>query len=144
MPEVAYGTPDPERRESIRNRLLEIRAAGVQAPSAPANERTYCAMFDYGSGERVLIGPLLAGDMVLNASVVIETAFDDPATILALGTRSAPGRILAAADITPTLSSTYGSDEIVPILVPDMLMLQVSAGSSTRGCGRALVSVRKA
>lgn len=99
--------------------------------------------FDFTSPATIDFGTLKAGDIVVNADVVVETPFDDAAAMLTLGLVSAPSGMLSSAEIDPSVAATYNNGADFVVAAPDALRLQVLPGASTVGSGRAIVTVRR-
>jgi hypothetical protein len=103
----------------------------------------YAQVFLFTSPVTIDFGTLQAGDIIVDADVVVETTFDDPTAILTLGLVSSPGNILPSNAIDPTLVGTYNNSADFPVTGADALRLQVLPGTSTQGAGRAVVTVRR-
>lgn len=97
--------------------------------------------FDFTTIGAVDFGALAAGDSVIGVQVVIDTAFDDPATLVSLGLVSNPDGILDTNNVNPSFASTYGAQENFLVAGPDALRLKVFPFASTQGAGRVVAIV---
>lgn len=95
--------------------------------------------FDLFTSSPLDFGPLLAGQQIIEAQVVIDQPFDDIATLISLGTVSAPDTILPTNTIDPLTSSTYMTEENVLVAVPDQMRFKLNPAASTQGSGRVVV-----
>jgi hypothetical protein len=118
----------------------------LQVNGQPANlvPLVFSIDFLFSDPSPIDFGVLAANDEVVNADLVIETPFDDPAATLTLGLTSAPGGILGSAFNDPQNAGTYNSQDNLRAAGADSLRLVISPAASTAGSGRVYVTVRKA
>ena len=101
-------------------------------------------IFNFDDASPVDFGILASGDEIVDTEVEITTVFDDAAAIVTLGQTTATGNILDAARIDPTSLGTYHNAENFQITGADGVRIQIVPGSSTKGQGRAVVTIRRA
>lgn len=95
--------------------------------------------FTYTDSTPLDFGSLPAGASLVEAQVAIDIPFNDPATLLSLGTVSAPDTILPTNTIDPTVASTYSNGESVFVPTADSLRFKILPAASTQGAGRVVV-----
>jgi len=100
--------------------------------------------FLFSTSSPVDFGSLVAGDQIIESSVIIDTVFDDAAALLSLGLTSDPGNIFATNRIDPQTVGTYSSDENLLIAGADSIRLQIIPGTSIQGGGRVVIVIRRA
>lgn len=100
--------------------------------------------FHYNSVSPFVITTLLAGQTVDAAEIKINTPFDDPSSLLQLGTPTSPGLLFGVNEVDPTILAQFGSEDNIPISVAQTLQLLIVPGASTQGQGTYLVRVKKA
>jgi hypothetical protein len=106
----------------------------------PGTEIASTVAFSFTTGTLVL-GAIAAGARFTRAAVVIDVAFDDPGASIQLGTSASPGLLLDVGSSRPSNPGQYDSDALVVVPAPDVLVLTVSAGTSTHGVGLLLYKV---
>lgn len=109
----------------------QIRGGGGGGGSGP----TLTASFSYLTASPLVLQAVTSGQKVYRATLTVNQAFTDPATTLQVGTTTVPDLCFTAGDIDPLVISQYDSEAVSLILVSDILILTISAGSSTTGTG---------
>ena len=99
--------------------------------------------FAFDDASPKIITSIKTGNMVKDAELVIEAAFDDASATLALGTAASPGAVLPAAKIDPTVEFTFATDENYIAPVDETVILTLTPGTSTAGSGYVLLHVRR-
>lgn len=97
--------------------------------------------FDHTMSGAIDFGVLSNGDSIIGVQLVIDTAFNDPDTLISLGLVSNPDGILSTADVDPSAVSTYADMANFLVSSADMLRLKVFPMSSTQGTGRVVALV---
>lgn len=100
-------------------------------------------VFTFVTASPLDFGVLYAGDEIVEAQLIIEVPFDDPAAVVTLGLQSATGVLLSSGDIDPTVVGTYSTEAARNVVAADAVRVQVVPGASTQGSGRVVVSVRR-
>lgn len=120
---------------------MEIYTSKSIAHRSNASDHKVAFAFD-GSSPLILI-VLKPGDIVDNIEVTITTPFDDPAAALQVGIVANPDLALGPSEIDPDVASTYSNGENFEILVPEILRLLITPGTSTQGAGFVLFTIRR-
>ena len=135
-----WGSDHPVIR-AFRALALDTNA-GTPGPPGPTQFVTADVPFAFNDGSPLVVVAVPAGSRLIQASVVVEVAFDDPAAMLELGVTLDLSRILAASDIVPSVVAQYLTNAAVPLGL-DVVVLSISPGASTMGSGRVvLVALR--
>lgn len=114
--------------------------ATLQAGNAEVFER---ADFTFATSSPAFLFNLSAGDEIVEARVVVSTAFDDPAATLRMGTVADPDLIFATGESDPT---TVGQSICLvahELSLTEILRLLISPGTSTTGAGHVLFRIRR-
>ena len=123
---------------------LAVQSGGGGGPSTPVSQIvTFQTPFAYTSANPLDFGSLIAQDEIFVSEIVIDTAFDDPGSMLSLGLVSSPGNILPIDANDPTVLGTYTSPENILVSGFDAFRLQILPGASTQGQGRSLALARR-
>jgi hypothetical protein len=93
--------------------------------------------FTYQSGT-MLLQAVVAGSVVGEAWIRIDTPFDDPTASIKLGITASPGQIFAPGDVDVSFAGQYQNPELWEYAGPDFLELIVAPGASTQGSGALL------
>jgi hypothetical protein len=117
------------------------------ASSGPgsANVVSTVLPFTYDTPSPLFITPILGGQTVLRAAVIIITPFDDPSAALKLGTPFSPALLLSSISnppgILPTEVGQYETDALASFASADTLQLVIQPGASTQGVGVVFLEV---
>jgi hypothetical protein len=99
--------------------------------------------FAFGDASPHIITSIKTGNIVKDAELVIEAAFDDASATLALGTAASPAALLPASKVDPTVECTFATDENYIAPVDETVILTITPGISTSGSGYVLLHVRR-
>ena len=98
--------------------------------------------FTFASGT-ILLEPILPGDVLAGATVIIQTPFDGAGASILMGTDGVPALVFGPGDVGAGSAHQYESGEIVPFAEHEALSLSVSAGGSTQGSGLLFYRFRR-
>jgi hypothetical protein len=127
-------SPAVEAQVSQLRALLALKTE-PNPPIPPGVEFATVFEFTPATPPVVLFGSVSAGTIFSSASVLIDTAFNDPSATLELGTTLNPALLLAPGDSRLPVDNTYATELLVVIDAPDVLQLRLSLGASTLGRG---------
>jgi hypothetical protein len=147
LPREPLMAGDPASSSGVLVDMSELAGdvkAAIAAGGGSGTDPFISADFVFSSPTPLDFGVLNAGDEIVSADVIIETAFDDPGAILTLGRATSTGSILTSADIDPNTVGTYNSLSGARVGGPDAIRLQLVPLASTQGAGRVVVVVRRA
>jgi hypothetical protein len=99
--------------------------------------------FSYATSSPLVLAQLLAGDIVDQVKVVVETGFDGAGAAIVLGTTQDPNLVFGPGDIFPGFVGDYESEQDFKIAQSTALVLTITSAGSTRGSGFVLVRLRK-
>lgn len=99
--------------------------------------------FAFDTPSPMNLGPVLAGQVLDRASVLVSTPFDDPASFLRLGTVGSPDLIFGPAGTMPSQAAQYEHVALVSFPADDTLRLVISPGASTQGSGLLLYKIKR-
>jgi len=131
----------PSTRHSVALTVRDGRRAVIRMPGrqGAAGAGSTIVDFSFDSASPMVILPLAAGAVVLDAMMQIVTPFDDPAASLTLGTAADASRFLGSGDNLPAQVGGYGNDLPQYFPVAETIRLFISPGSSTQGAGKIIV-----
>jgi hypothetical protein len=95
--------------------------------------------FNYQSEFPVLLVNVEAGIRVRKVILVVDTAFDDPSSLLSVGHTGNNGGLMSTGDNYPSIEGTY---EVEPNFLyggSDHITFYATVGSSTQGSGTVLL-----
>lgn len=98
--------------------------------------------FTYNTPSPLTVIAVTSADAIIDTELVIETAFDDPAATLQLGTFADIDLILPTNHNNPTQVGSYGTQCNFYFTVPDSIILTISPGTSTQGSGYILLLMK--
>lgn len=98
--------------------------------------------FDFATGVENLLDPILPGQIILGATILITVGFDGAGASLSFGTTTDPVMLLTIQDTDISTPGQVNSDHYVPVMSPDRLLLTLHTNGSTRGAGFLLFRVR--
>jgi len=93
------------------------------------------APFTYATSSPEVVQAVVPGQLITRAVVVIETAFDDPAASVTVGTTANPDLIFGPGDISTNTTDQYQEQDITPFNANDFLIITITPGTSTQGAG---------
>jgi hypothetical protein len=99
--------------------------------------------FAFGDASPLVLTSIRTGNLVRDAEIVIEVAFDDGSATLALGTAASPGAILPTTKVDPSVVCTFATDENYVAPSDETVTLTLTPGASTAGSGYVLLHVRR-
>jgi hypothetical protein len=115
---------------------LPARPVDMAAPG-PGAGAVMVVSFTLATPSPLVLSPLLAGQSVVRAGIVVTTTFDGVGAALPLGTPFSPAVILAAADSRPAAAGQYETDAVTSFGAPDTLQLVITPGAgATQGAGQ--------
>jgi hypothetical protein len=94
--------------------------------------------FTYQTLSPSVLQAVVAGHVLIRASIVITTPFDGVGANLLLGTTANPSMVLGAADSVPSVADQYESTSIFQFQVSDILQFVINPNGSTQGAGLLL------
>ena len=100
--------------------------------------------FTFATSSPLTLYNLLAGDDIVEVKLVIETAFDDVASSVQIGTVATPGLVFAANESNISKPDCqWLSSRVHEIASSETLRLLISPGTSTQGTGFVLFRIRR-
>lgn len=125
--------------DSFNNRISSLEA--TVASFEPSNLTHFRKVaFDYQSGVTFNIGALVpAGSLIKNVVIGVETAFDDVAANIQIGTSADPDMLMTIPQSELQAADTYIIDNLKALASDAQLIATLSAGISTQGAGNILI-----
>ena len=120
-----------------QNYTLQVLETAIQN----VGSRIISMPFTFSSPSPVVVGPLSAGEYVMQTRVFLDTAFDDPAATIAVGTALAPNDLFAPSDIPLTETGTFVSDMTYGPSGSTNVTVTISPAASTVGSGVVFIFV---
>lgn len=125
--------------DSFNNRISSLEAT---VASFEPNNLTHFrkVAFDYQSGATFNIGALVpAGSLIKKVAIGVETAFDDVAANIQIGTAADPDMLMSIPQNELQATDTYIIDNLKALASDAQLIATMSAGISTQGAGNILI-----
>lgn len=127
--DVSYVDTPPLLHASNVQAAIDVLKAEVGGGSA------LTAPFTFASGSPVVLQAVAPGQVVTRALFVVETAFNDPAAYVELGTTTTPSSVFAPGNVDLAIEGQYETDLLTTFTIPDVFILTLSPGASTEGTG---------
>jgi len=99
--------------------------------------------FDFTTPTPQTIYTLIAGEMITDVELVIETIYDDPTATLAVGVFADTNRMIATWGNDPTALGNYGNNENYQFAVNTAVILTLAPGASSQGDGYVLLEIKR-
>ena len=99
--------------------------------------------FAFNTGSPLILGVVIAQQMLDRASLLITTPFNDVTATVQLGTSGTPGLVFGPTDAKPSASGQYEHVALVSFPVNDLLQLTIAPGASTQGAGVLLFKIKR-
>jgi hypothetical protein len=129
-------TPDNVSLSLSDGGNLPAQPVDIPAP-VPGGGAVMVVLFSFATPSPLVLSPLLAGQSVVRAGIVVTTPFDGVGAALPVGTPFSPALILAAADSRPAAAGQYETDAVTRLGAPDTLQLVITPGAgATQGAGQ--------
>ena len=96
--------------------------------------------FNYGDATPKNLVLVPANSIITSVSIILLTAFDDPASTLSVGDAGDVNRLLATTDNTTQITGTYTTEPAYKYLSSTQITLSISPGTSTQGNGIVLIN----
>jgi hypothetical protein len=91
--------------------------------------------FAHDTASPLLITVQEADEILIQATVVLETAFDDAAATLDLGTVATPGCIFDTTELKPEKTGEFLSQATLTATLATTIQLVITPGTATQGDG---------
>lgn len=141
---ITVTTSDRVVTLSQPNFIITVSDTGRQGPpgpiGAPGGSSLIKVQFTFTDGPSLIILPVSDGVTVVDSEVVIETAFDDVAATLSLGSVADSSLILSTNENKPSDIGNYGNQENFKFAITEQIRLYINPGTSTQGSGHVLIS----
>jgi len=126
--------------------ITEIEFDALCSTSAVAAGRElipFSVPFTFGDAIPTILFSLLAGDVLTECEVVIESGYDDVAATAQVGVLGDLGAVLSDSDIAPTLVGQYATMADRTSAVAETLLFTQAPGLSTVGSGYVAGVIRR-
>jgi hypothetical protein len=115
-------------------------AAGGGGNTAPS---TVQVVFNYGDASPKFLCNVAPNKMVLNSSIVIQTAFNGTDANLRIGSSGSPSDIMGADENLPSITSTWSNAPTTFYANTTAVYLSINAGSgATTGSGLVVLNIQ--
>ncbi len=100
-------------------------------------------LFNYGDATPKNLMIIPANKIIESVSIVLMTAFDDPATSLSIGDAGNVNRLLSTTDNTTLVAGTYTTEPAYKYAVNTQITLSITPGATTQGNGLITITYQK-
>lgn len=91
----------------------------------------------------MILRALAPGQVMDRACILVQAPFDGVAPLISLGTFADPERFLANEDVLASAIGQYETNELGIIVVPDFLILTITASGSTQGAASVFYKIKR-
>ncbi len=122
--------------------ISENGRQGAPGPAGPSGAGSLFlkVQFTYTDGPSIIVLSVTDGDTIVDSEVVIETAFDDVAATISLGSVADSSLILSTTENLPSALGNYGNQNNFKFALNEQIRIYINPGTSTQGSGHVLIS----
>lgn len=141
--ELEVVQPVANELEVVQLKTIEIEVRNGPQRLPGTQQRTVRIPFSHDTPSPLLVAEQLALELITDSVVCVETAFDDVAATLVLGSVGVPGLIFDTTELKPARVAQYQNEGVLTALLTTTIQLTIAPGASTTGSGFVLLTLKR-